>query len=181
MRRLLAFGAIHDAAAHGLVSFLLLSVSSRVALAAKVVVGLGFAVVGALPAVVVAVFATVVSVPPARWPLLAAAVLGGAVAMALLDLTLDNALPQAEVAVANVLFLPMGFVGGIFIPLESLPGWAQTAGLATPMRPWVEVSLGAAYGASPSAAGWAALAGWIVVLGSLATWAYRRDQTQRFR
>lgn len=102
--------------------------------------------------------------------------------MTLLGLTLGNALPlKAAVAVANVLFLPMGFVGGIFLPLEFLPQWARAAGLATPMRPWVEVSLEAAYGAGPSAGWWGALAGWIAVSGALAAWAYRRDQIQRFR
>lgn len=83
--------------------------------------GLVFAVVGALPAVLTVALATVVDIPVSRWPLLAGAVLTGAVAMTLLGLTLGNALPlKAAVAVAHVLFLPRGFRRGTSFPWSSL-------------------------------------------------------------
>jgi ABC-2 type transport system permease protein len=153
----------------------------RTALAARIAVGLAFAVVGALPAILLLVWQASLRVPPAHWPLLAVAVLLGAVAMTGLGLTLGNALPyKAAIATANVVFLPMGFVGGLFIPLEFLPGWAATIGLATPIRPWVEVTVPAAAGVLAPAGWWLALAAWAVTLCGVAGLAYRRDQVQRF-
>jgi ABC-2 type transport system permease protein len=153
----------------------------RTALAARIAVALAFAVVGALPAILLLVWQASLRVPPAHWPLLAVAVLLGAVAMTGLGLTLGNALPyKAAIATANVVFLPMGFVGGLFIPLELLPGWAATIGLATPIRPWVEVTVPAAAGVLAPAGWWLALAAWAVTLCGVAGLAYRRDQVQRF-
>lgn len=150
-------------------------------LGARVVVGLVFAVVGAAPAVALCMATTPVSVAPSQWPLLAAAVLAGAVAMALLGLTLGNALPpKAAIATANVVFLPMAFIGGLLIPVDALPRWADLVGMATPVRPWVEVATGTALGSDVALGWWAAVAGWIVVLGASAGWAYRRDAVQRF-
>jgi ABC-2 type transport system permease protein len=153
----------------------------RIALAARICVGLGFAVVGALPAIALLAWRTTLAVPAGAWPLLAAAVLLGAVAMTGLGLALGNALPyKAAIATANLVFLPMGFVGGLFIPPDVMPDWAARVGLATPMRPWVEVSVDAAAGTVADASWWLALLAWAVVLCALAGLAYRRDQTQRF-
>jgi ABC-2 type transport system permease protein len=154
----------------------------RTALAGRIVVGLGFALVGAAPAVALIAIQTALDFPLQRVPVFAAGVLLGAVAMTGLGLTLGNALPyKAAIATANILFLPMAFVGGLFLPVEILPEWAATAGLATPVRPWVEVAIPSATGEPVAFGWWGALAGWAVFLCALAAVAYRRDQVQRFR
>jgi ABC-2 type transport system permease protein len=105
----------------------------------------------------------------------------GAVAKAAIGLTIGYApLPKAAIATANVVFLPMGFVGGLLGPPELLPDWAATVGWATPMRPWVEASFRTASGGSVEAWLWLLLIGWSVVLCALAAWAYRRDQVRRY-
>ena len=98
-----------------------------------------------------------------------------------LGLTIGDALaPKAAIATANVVFLPMGFVGGLLMPPELLPQWASSVGWATPMRPWVEASIQAAAGQAVHAWLWLLLAGWAVALCALAGWACRRDQVRRY-
>ncbi|WP_165492028.1 ABC transporter permease [Egibacter rhizosphaerae] len=159
-----------------------LPVRPTVVIAGRVAVGLVFAVIGALPAVVLITARTAVEVPVARWPLLAVAVLAGALGMTLLGLGLGMALPfKAALPVANIAFFPMAFAGGLFLPLEQLPDWARIVGAATPMRPWVEVATAAAFGEGAPPGWWAALAAWIAALGAFSVWAHRRDAVQRFR
>jgi ABC-2 type transport system permease protein len=153
----------------------------RVALGAYLFVGLLFSVIGALPSIGLLGWELGLSVPMDRWPLLGTAVLLGATAMAGTGLTIGYALtPRAAIATANLVFLPLAFVGGLFLPPESLPAWAAAAGWATPMRPWVEVTFAAALGTSAPAAAWALLVAWTIGLCSLATWTYLRDRTRRF-
>src|SRR5262249_53518820 len=67
---------------------------------------------------------------PQGAPFLAAlALLAGTAAFAGLGLTMAGTLrPEATLAGANGLFLVLLLVGGLFLPLESLPGWMAALG-----------------------------------------------------
>jgi ABC-2 type transport system permease protein len=104
-----------------------------------------------------------------------------AVPFTLLGLAIGYSMPaKAAIVTAQVLFLPLGFGGGLLSQPGNAPGFLEhlapylpTGGAARLM--W------AAVGDFPVEAGSvAALVGWIVVFAALAAWAYRRDEGRRF-
>lgn len=157
-----------------------LPLRASTALGANLLVGLAFGVLGALPAIGLLVWRLDVTIPLMRWLALVAAVLVGTAAMGGIGLTIGYALSaKAAIATANLVFLPMAFVGGLLAP--SLPDWAVMIGWATPMRPWVELSFATAEGGAVEGWLWLLLVAWAAALCALAGWAYRRDQIRRYR
>ena len=159
-----------------------LPLRASTALGANLLVGLAFGMLGALPAIGLLVWRLDVTIPLMRWLTLVAAVLLGTAAMGGIGLTIGYALPaKAAIATANLVFLPMAFVGGLLLPPEILPDWAATIGWATPMRPWVELSFATAEGGPVEGWLWLLLVAWAAALCAVAGWAYRRDQVRRYR
>jgi ABC-2 type transport system permease protein len=104
-----------------------------------------------------------------------------AIPFILMGLAIGYALPQkAAIVVAQVLFFPLAFAGG----LMSAPG--QAPGFVEHLAPYVPTG-GAARLLWATVTDFpfdvrsiAALIAWTVVLGALAVWAYRRDEGRRF-
>lgn len=144
--------------------------------AGRVVSALAFAA-GSASAVVLAAVATGVGLPPARWPLLLAALLLGAIPFALLGIALGYAVrPRAALPLANLLYLPLAYAGGLW----SGPRGAPHLPAAVPTRAWAEL-LWATTGARMfSVAAAALLVAWTVVFGGAAVRCYRRDEGERF-
>jgi len=89
--------------------------------------------------------------------------------------------PAAAVAVINLVFLPMSFASGIFIPLDHLPGFIQIIAPYLPMyhlghMAWNAV--GVPYADLPVSVAW--LAGYGVLFLAAAMWAMRREDNRRF-
>jgi ABC-2 type transport system permease protein len=90
---------------------------------------------------------------------------------------------NAAPAVVNVVYLPMSFLSGIFIPFSILPSTVQKIGQVLPTYHyanlgWNILGRGAAYESSGTALLW--LAAWTVVLFAIALRIYRLDETQKF-
>jgi ABC-2 type transport system permease protein len=89
--------------------------------------------------------------------------------------------PNAAVAVVNLIFLPMSFASGIFVPLQQLPDFIQKIGPYLPMYPLGRLawnSIGLKYDdlwKSP-----VELAIWGLVFLVLTLWALRREDNRRF-
>jgi ABC-2 type transport system permease protein len=89
--------------------------------------------------------------------------------------------PNAAVAVVNLIFLPMSFASGIFVPLQQLPDFIQKIGPYLPMYPLGRLAwnaVGITYDdlwKSP-----VELAIWAVVFLFLTLWALRREDSRRF-
>lgn len=147
----------------------------------RILAGLLMMVVSLLPVVVIAALFTEASVSPAAF--LTAVVVCAVISVPfiMMGLAIGYALPQkAALVVAQVLFLPLAFGGGLLMPPGGAPGfiawlspYLPTGGAARLM--WATLTdfpfdLGATL----------ALAGWTVVLGGLAVLAYRRDEGRRF-
>ncbi|MDW8426916.1 MAG: ABC transporter permease, partial [Meiothermus sp.] len=117
----------------------------------------------------------------AAWARLVLALLLGAVPLALLGLCVGYwCSPKAAVPVANLLYLPLSFVGGLWVPPQFLPELARQVSPFTPTRQWGELVW-----ASVSGKGWGPepflwLAVFTLVFGGLTLWGYRRDEGQRF-
>jgi ABC-2 type transport system permease protein len=118
------------------------------------------------------------SLPAARWCALVAALVVGAIPFALLGTALGYLVPaKAAVPVANFVYLPLAYAGGL---------WAGPRGDATgaetliPTRAWAQTVWGSVGAASLPSTAPLALAGWTVLFAVLAAWAYRRDEGRRF-
>ena len=79
-----------------------------------------------------------------------------------------------------MIFLPMAFGGGLFLPPEMFPVWLDRLSLLLPSRGGRDLVVLHWSSAVPSSA-WVNVAVWTVLMGVLAVWAYRRDEGRRFR
>jgi ABC-2 type transport system permease protein len=85
--------------------------------------------------------------------------------------------PNSAPAVVNLLYLPMGFISGLWIPLPALPKFFQVLAPALPSYHFGQLALGqiGAAAGSPSMHA-AALVAFTVVFLIVATIGYRRDE-----
>ncbi|MHB1526897.1 MAG: ABC transporter permease [Candidatus Dormibacteria bacterium] len=153
-----------------------------IAVAATMVGGLALASIALVVLLIVGAVAGV-NLPFGHWLLLILALLYGATPMLGLGLTIGYMGSSGNVApaLASLIYLPMAFASGIFIPLSQLPSIVRAA---APYLPLYQVgqlgwnAVGAANESAPAAVFWTAV--WSVVLGGLAVYAYRRDQRRKF-
>ncbi len=90
--------------------------------------------------------------------------------------------PNSASAIANLIFLPMSFGSGLFVPLETLPGFVRDIAPFLPAYHGAQLAwttLGGGDGSS-IAVHLAWLAGYTVLFLVLAIWAYRRDEGRAF-
>jgi ABC-2 type transport system permease protein len=98
-------------------------------LLAKMAMALLFAIMISLLLMTIAASVGGVSLRPAQWALLFAVNLAGMLPFAALGLYIGTLIGgQGAPAVVNILFLPMAFLSGLWLPLKMLPGWI--AGMA---------------------------------------------------
>jgi len=150
--------------------------------AARVVSALAFAAASTTILVATALVTTDASLTAAGWAALAAALALGAVPFALFGVALGYwAPPRAAVPIANLAFLPLVIVGGLWTGGQYLPESLDAVSVYLPTRPWAELVWAAAEGTPWNLTAPLQLAGWAVVFGALALWGYRRDEGERFR
>jgi len=89
--------------------------------------------------------------------------------------------PNAAPAVANLIYLPMAFASGMFIPVGDLPDFIQRIARYLPTYHYAQLAYTPVHHAD-EALGWALAwsAVWAVILFAAATRAYRRDQLRKF-
>jgi ABC-2 type transport system permease protein len=145
-------------------------------IAARLVCAVGFAAVSA-GAVILAAAGTGTTVAADRWPLFGGALLAGAIPFALLGIALGYAVhPRAALPLANLLYLPLAYAGGLW----GGPRNAPHIPVAVPTRAWAEALWAAAGAGGSPALPVLALAAWTVVFAGAAAWFYRRDEGERF-
>lgn len=114
--------------------------------------------------------------------LLLVLLLGGSV-FAIFGIALGYALSaRAAVPVANLIYLPLAFVGGLWVPPQALPAAIEPLSRLTPTRHFAELAWSAVNPdlAVPFAS-FAVLAGYGALFVALALWGYRRDWSTRYR
>jgi ABC-2 type transport system permease protein len=158
-----------------------LPVPAQARVAGRVCSALVFATAAATVVGVVAAGTTTVALAPWRWLALAGALLAGALPFGLLGISLGYLLrPRAALPVANLLYLPLSYAGGLWGGPSSAPGGTGRVLDLVPTHAWA-ATLWAAVGvgdADPAAL--VSLAGWTAVFGAGAAWAYARDEGERF-
>lgn len=146
----------------------------------KVLTAAVLALLAALVLVVVARFATPLDLPPARWPRIFLALAAGGVMMGMLGTALAYLVsPKAALPLANLIYLPLAFMGGMWMPPEMLPEVVQTLSPYLPSRQWMELVWPAVAGGTWEAKNWLAVAAFTVAFALLAAWAQRRDEVVR--
>ena len=147
----------------------------------RILAGLVLMTVSLIPVIVIAAVLTAATVTPAAFLAAAGATVLAAVPFTLMGLAIGYALPaKAAIVVAQVLFIPLAFGGGLMTAPGSAPGFVETLAPYLPTGAAARL-MWAAVGDFPvDVSSLVALAGWIVVLASVAVWAYRRDEGRRF-
>lgn len=114
--------------------------------------------------------------------LLLALLFGGAV-FTLFGIALGYSLSaKAAVPIVNLVFLPLAFVGGLWIPPASMPQTIELISRFTPTRHLAEIAWSTVSESSPlPATSFVVLAAYGVGFAGLALWAFRRDWSARYR
>ena len=144
--------------------------------------GLAFAVLGLVPLVLISWLLTEATLPPSRLALTAGALIAAGVPLFALGISIGYSLStKAALAVAQSLLLPLAFGGGLFMPPETFPAWLDAISTWLPTRAVRDLVVAATTGADLPGTALLMLGGWTVLTGSLAVWAYRRDEGRRYQ
>ncbi|MFF2009286.1 ABC transporter permease [Streptomyces sp. NPDC058195] len=111
-----------------------------------------------------------------QWVVLVLLLWIGALPFTLLGLGNGYHLTPQGTGVVNMTCL-MGFavVGGLWFPLEALPGWLGALGGFTPANRFAELGWATTEGHAPGAGTVAVLCGWLLCFGAYAVFSYRRS------
>lgn len=87
---------------------------------------------------------------------------------------------RSAVAVANLLYLPLAYLGGLWMPPQNLPSGIAALSPFTPTRHAGEIAWAVIAGRDipMTSAGW--LLGYSLLFAVAAYWGYRRDERQRY-
>lgn len=151
-------------------------------LTGRLVNGFAFVLLGLVPLTLIAWLLTAATLPMSRLPLTVMALLAAGVPLFAIGITIGYSLSaKAALAVAQALLLPLAFAGGLFLPPDTFPAWLDALSTWLPTRAGRDLVVAATSGEALAATVPYVLAGWTLVTGSLAVWAYRRDEGRRFR
>lgn len=124
-----------------------------------------------------------VELPAATWAALGAVLIAGALPFCAFGLVLGYlAGPNSAPAVVNLIYLPMGFLSGLWIPINVLPGLMKTIALGLPPYHYAQLAL-KTFGADLGQPAWVHLtylAVFTAVCLALARWGYRRDEGKTY-
>jgi ABC-2 type transport system permease protein len=151
-------------------------------LAAKVVVAALFALLAVLVLFAYAAVVGGIRVGPDVWASVTARLLVGSLPLIGLGFAIGYvAGPNAAPALVNLVYLPLAFASGLFMPLEQLPAFVQRVAPYLPTYHYAQLAWGAV-GAGREPVG-VSLA-WVAGYGALFLWAalraYRREVERKF-
>ncbi|WP_435090286.1 ABC transporter permease [Micromonospora aurantiaca (nom. illeg.)] len=150
-------------------------------LAGRILAGVVLTYVSMIPVVVIAAVATDARVNAVQFLLGLGAVAVVSVPFTLLGLAIGYSLPsKAAIVVAQVIFFPLAFGGGLLSGPDDAPGFIKAIAPYLPTRGAVELIWAAVTDFRPDTRALVMLVVWVLVLAALAGWAYRRDEGRRF-
>ena len=159
----------------------MLPVHPGVRLASTVLSSLVFVAMAVGVLIVVAVFSTEAGMDANSWFRMLFAVLVGAVPMAALGVAIGYWVnPKAALPIANLLYILLAFLGGIFLRPELMPDFLDRISLMTPVRHICELTWAGALGLPWSSASFLWLLAYSIIFGALAITGQRRDEGMRY-
>jgi ABC-2 type transport system permease protein len=149
--------------------------------AGRLLSGLALMAFSLLPVVLIAAFLTAATVSPVAFLTAIGVTAVISVPFILMGLAIGYSMPpKAAVVVAQVLFFPLAFAGGLMTAPGGAPGFVEDLAPYLPTGASVRL-MWAAVGDYPLHMGSVlSLIAWIVALAGVALWAYRRDEGRRF-
>ncbi|GEL24086.1 ABC transporter [Pseudonocardia sulfidoxydans NBRC 16205] len=148
----------------------------------RLLTGFVFALIAIVPVTIVGAALTSASVTPLRFLAGLVAMLVAGLPFLLGGLAVGYSMPvKAALPVTQLIFFPLAFGGGLFLPPQLFPDWLQTISELLPSRGARDVVIWAVQGITPSVLTIVSFAVWIVATAAIAGWAYRRDEGRRFR
>jgi ABC-2 type transport system permease protein len=111
---------------------------------------------------------------------LLAVIAAGVLPFASLGLVIGLVMPSnAAPGVINLIYLPLSFCGGLWMPIETLPHWLQTFAHGLPSFWFARLALGTlGYFDGSRAIAWALLEGYAVLFLLVAAFIFRRQEAQ---
>lgn len=159
-----------------------LPVSARVRFAARLLAAAAFALASAGAVVAVALALTSAELGAAQWVRLGFALGCGTIPFGLLGLTIGYWLtPKGALPVANLLFLGLAFLGGLWTGPDLLPDAVDSFSPLLPTRQWGETVWAPVVDEPWTWWPWLGLSLYAAAFGALAAWGYRRDEGQSYR
>jgi ABC-2 type transport system permease protein len=159
-----------------------LPVSPRVRFSARLLAAAAFALASAGAVVAVALALTSAGLGAGQWVRLALALACGTIPFGLLGLAIGYWLtPKGALPVANLLFLGLAFLGGLWTGPDLLPDAVDRFSPFLPTRQWGEIVWRPVIGEPWEWWPWLGLSLYAAVFGALAAWGYRRDEGQNYR
>ncbi|MFV2113880.1 ABC transporter permease [Micromonospora sp. LOL_025] len=149
--------------------------------AGRVLAGLALTYLSLVPVVTIGAALTEARISAPAFLLALAIVTVISVPFTLLGLAIGYSMPsKAAIVVAQVVFFPLAFGGGLLSAPDQAPGFVEAVAPFLPTRGAVEL-MWAAVGDYPvNPLSMVMLGVWVVLLALLAGWAYRRDEGRRF-
>ena len=125
-----------------------------------------------------------VRMPAGQWVALAGVLIAGALPFGAFGLAIGSwAGPNSAPAVVNVLYLPLAFASGMWVPIQALPKFFQALAPWLPSYHFSQLALGV-IGANDGRFSWMASAGALAAFTAVsllvARAGYRRDEGQTF-
>ena len=150
---------------------------------AKVVMSLAVATIIVLAMFTLGALVGGVRLDPQQWVAAGLALVAGALPFSAMGLAFGYLVgPNSAPAVLNLVWLPMAFASGLWIPISQLPDVVQSVAVALPPYHFVQLALGtigASEGGSPVVHA-AAVLGFTLLFLVVATWGFRRDEGRTY-
>jgi ABC-2 type transport system permease protein len=151
-------------------------------IAAQLIAAFAFGSVAVFIVVLVAAAGSDVGIAGSQWVAWSLSLALGAVPFALFGIALGYwADPRGALPIANVIYLPLSYVGGLWTPVEALPDTLRQISRFLPTRHFADVVLAVTGDGPLPVASWCWLAAFGVVCLAFALWGYWREEALRFR
>jgi ABC-2 type transport system permease protein len=153
-----------------------------IAILAKVINALAYALLSLVVLIVYGVIVGGIRQDPLVWLDMIARLLVGSVPFIALGFAIGYTCgPNVAPAAANLIYLPLSFASGLFLPLSQLPGFVRAVAPYLPAYHYGQLAwsaVGAATERMPVALAW--LAGYTALFLAIAFRAYRREESRKF-
>lgn len=158
-----------------------LPLNPAVFLSARFLCALIFSVLAAGVVILVGCFESPVNLSLTDWSRFLFSLLAGSLPFAFMGMTLGYLTgPKSSLPLANLIYLPLSFVGGLWKPPQLIPESLHDISKILPSRHYGEVIWAACLSKEWQAENWLWLGGFTFVF-AVTTWlVYRRDQSLRF-
>lgn len=148
-------------------------------LTAKMLAALSFASCIAIALILLGVVAGGVRLPVTALIALLGVLVAGAIPFCALGFAIGMTAPSnGASAIVNLIYLPLSFMGGLWVPAAMLPATFKALAPWTPTYHFGRLAYGALGIGTPSASDVAVLAAWTAAFLALAAFGWRRDESR---